>query len=1064
VNCSCCGFANAAPARFCGGCGKPLEAIGATSVEAERRHVCVLFCDLVGSTPLSHQLDAEDFRDVLASYQRECEAVVRRHDGFVAQYRGDSIEVYFGYPRAHEDDASRAVRCALEILQAIRELANTSKVDLQVRIGIDSGRVVVGTLGSSGRLERVAVGETPNIAARAQAEAAPGEVVVTDSLWRLLSGRFAVDPMGPRNLKGVERPVELFKVLPSGGQGPGLNSRRTPFIGRSSQRHRVRELWACAKCGKAQFVLLRGEPGIGKSRLLEVLRAELADELTDVLVARCTPFTTNSVLHPFVELISSRLGLEGGSADERVGRIANRMIELGLPPAETVPLLASILSIPVDPKWSTPALSPARARQRTMEILIEASLALTRRGPVLFVIEDLHWADPSSVELLRRLVGSVRSARLMTLLTARPEFAPTWVGAAHVTEIELEGLDPAESETFIRKVAHDKPPPPEVVWKIRERAAGNPLFLEEITRSVIESGALVQREHAWELVGTLSAEVVPTSMEASLMARIDRLGEARPLFQLAATLGREFSYDLLMAVAKSSEDIVRRHLAVILQSGLILRHGDASPVYTFKHALVRDAAYDSLLRVTRQRYHARIAEVLVARFPQLVQNRPELLAHHLSGAGMHADAAAHWQAAAENAAKRSAVNEAVGYLRHALAALEQLPQDMTCMDRELSVLAAMAPVLAAAHGWAAPEIGETCQRAIELARRIEAKDRMYPSFWGLWTNQFVAGRLHEAIDSATQLLTMALTGADPMLVIIGRGATCYTRYYRGEYQEAIAEAEVGLGQCSFEIDVQIARRFQISAIGSMLITKASALWMRGRQDDGVAIVNDLIAHARSLQHPPSIATVLATVMFFCFYDRDWKSLFEFADEVYELSRAEGFAMWTANAGLHRGYARIGLGEVDAGVAEVLEWGALFRQTGSGVIEGSTTSMLCEAMHLAGRSEEALVVSREGEQRAEAGCVRVMLPEIFRTRGNIFLDLKRLEEAEEAFRQAVACARAQGARSLELRALTALLDFRFKFGEPGDLPIELRRTMGAMACQPERPDLVAARSLVARMCN
>ena len=541
VNCPSCGFANVRVARFCGGCGKELKAITSAIPDAERRHVCVLFCDLVGSTPLSFRVDAEDLRNVMGSYQRTCETVVFQHDGFVAQYRGDSLEVYFGYPHAHEDDASRAVLCALEMLEAVRQLANATKFDLQVRIGIDSGRVVVGTLGNIGRLERVAIGETPNIAARAQGEAAPGEVVVTESLWRLLPGTFTAEPMGARKLKGVEQPVELFKIVASGGQAAGLNTQRTPFIGRAGHRQHARELWARAMSGAPQFVLVRGEPGIGKSRLLEVLRDELADASTDILVARCTPFTTNSAFHPFAELLASRLGLEGAPVEERVERIAKRMMDLGLRPEEAVPLLSSILSVPADPTvWPAPALSPVRARQRTMDILIEGLRALTRRRPVLFIVEDLHWADASSIELLRQLVASLQSVSLMALLTARPEFMPTWAAATNMTRVELEALDPTEAETLIRKVAKDKPLPPELVWQIRERAAGNPLFLEEITRSVIESNALVEREYSWELIGTLASEVVPSSMEASLMARIDRLGEARQLLQLGATLGREF--------------------------------------------------------------------------------------------------------------------------------------------------------------------------------------------------------------------------------------------------------------------------------------------------------------------------------------------------------------------------------------------------------------------------------------------------------------------------------------------------------------------------------------------
>jgi tetratricopeptide (TPR) repeat protein len=526
-------------------------------------------------------------------------------------------------------------------------------------------------------------------------------------------------------------------------------------------------------------------------------------------------------------------------------------------------------------------------------------------------------------------------------------------------------------------------------------------------------------------------------------------------------LGRDFSFDLLAAVSETPTDDVRRSLFTILRSGLLRQHDENTLVYTFHHALIRDAAYDSLLRATRQRYHARIAEVLAARFPLLIQNQPELLAHHLSGAGVYADAATHWLTAGENAAKRSAVNEAVAHLRRALAALERLPHDSIRMDRELSVLAALAPALMAVYGWAASEVGETCGRAIELARRLEAHDRMYAPLWGLWTNQFVGGRLHEAMETANQVLAMALRAGDPMLEVTARHATSYTRYYRGEYDVAIAEADSGLRLYNYDLELTIAQTFQLASSVNSMTARASSLWMLGRQREGIALIDEMVTVARSLRHPPSIAGALAFAMFFSLYDRDWKRLFAFADETYDLSQAEGFAMWTANAGMHRGRARVGLGEVSAGVADVLEWGALFRQTGSGILEGSVTSMVSEALHLAGRSDEALAVSAEGERRAEAGLVRVMMPEIFRTRGDIFRDLERFDEADAAYRCAVVCARTQGARSLELRALTSLLDLRLVREEPSDAPAELRRVANAMADQRDRPDLVAARAMLAR---
>lgn len=1060
MKCSVCAFDITDGARFCGGCGLLLQAADSFAPDAEKRRVCVLFCDLVGSTQLSRQLDPEDLRNIVGAYQRACEAAVLRHDGFVAQRRGDSVEVYFGYPCAHEDDAHRSVRCALDMLEAVRQLSVATDLDLKVRIGIDSGRVVVGSLGGEGRPERVAFGDTPNIAARAQAEAAPGEVIITESLWRLLEAAIEAIPMGPRPLKGIEQLISLYKVTSSGVSAESASAASAPFVGRVPERKNIEKIWALALEGVPQFVLLRGEPGIGKSRLIDVLEKRITDKNTNVLAMRCAPSTVAAAFQPVLDLIRSRLGLEGRPPNEQIVRIARRMKELGLSEKDAVPLLASILDVPIDPvAWPAAELSPARARQQLKGIIVQILDALTKRGSVLIVIEDLHWADPSSIELLQYAMRSLQSAHLMVLLTARPEFSPPWAAASNVTEIELQGLCAIEAETLIREFARNKPFPPDVTWQVRERGGGNPLFLEQITRGITESGAFVEREHAWELIGPLSSDVVPASIEASLMARIDRLGEARPLLQFAAALGREFSYDLLLAVAQMPEEAVRRHLLTILQAGLILRQSESPLVYVFKHALVRDAAYDSLLRTTRQRYHARIAEVLIGFFPEIADNRPDLLAHHSSGAGFFEAAAAHWQAAGENAAKRCAVVEAVRHLRRALADLERLTDDETRADRELSVLTSLAPVLMAAYGWAAPEVSVTCKRAIQLADHLEEKDRMYAPLWGLWTNEFVGGRLNDAMETAIKVLAMARATGDPAIEMTARHATSYTRYYRGEFDAAIAEANQGLKYYTAEREFAIVRTFQLSSSISSMTGKASSLWMKGLQTEGVALMEEMLDLAESLDHAPSMAAALAYAMMFNYYDRDWPQLFEMAAATYSLSQAEGFAMWAANAGMHRGRALIGLGEVEAGVNEVLEWGALFRQTGSGIIESSVTSMICEALHIVGRSDEALAVSVQGEQRAEQGFVRVMKPEVYRIRGKILRDLNRLDEADAAYCLAVECARAQGARSLEIRALTDLVDLRSSKGPCDNPRAELIQAIAGLPEQLNRADFLSARDFL-----
>jgi len=1056
--CNACQFENPPAARFCAGCGTPLgdrAPVAATiAPEAERRSLCVLFCDLVGSTPLSQRLDPEDLRELVDAYQRVCGDVVIGYDGYVAQYLGDCMVVYFGYPHAHEDDSARVVRCALDMLAAVRRLAMDTRMDLQVRIGVHIGRVVVGTLGGSARTERLAVGETPNIAARVQGEAAPGQIVISESLWRLLGGAFATESLGTRALKGVDQPVGLYRVLAADlPAGPG--AARTPFLGRRRERRLVEDVWQRATAGSPRFLLLRGEPGIGKTRLVEVVRGELT--AVDTLMARCTPFTTDTALHPFVEMIGLRLGLAGVPEEERVQRLADRLAELVADADEAVPLLAAMLSLRPDPaRWLPSDLSPVRARQRTLDLLVEALHAMAAQAPVLLIVEDLHWADPSTLELLRQLVLAPGRVHMLVLLTARPEFKPSWIEATNFTVVELEALDDESAGLLVRKTAHDKPLPPDVLWRILSRAGGNPLFLEEITRSVLESGALVEGPSAWELVGPLAADAVPATMEASLMARIDRLGPARPLLQLAATIGREFSLELLQAVAQLPAGQVVQQMEKIVASGLVHRVEQTVEVYWFKHALVRDAAYDGLLRSTRQRYHERIAQALAERFPATAAGRPELLAHHLSGAGHYARAAVQWLAAGEHAAQRSAVNEAVAHLRRALGDLSALPEDEARLSQELSVLTALAPVQMAVYGWAAAEVTESASRAIALAERLGAHDRLYPPLWALWANQFVGGRLHDAMDTAQRVLAMASATGVPMLEVTGRHATAYTRLYRGEYALSTTEAEAGLKLFDLAAEKQICEIFQLSSSINLLVSRGSSAWMQGRQDEGIATMDEMLALARSLRHPPSIAAALAFQMFFTLYDRDWARMHAFAEECYDLSRAEGFAMWVANSGMHRGRARIGLGQTEAGIAEVLEWSALFRQTGSGIVEGSITSMACEALHLAGRPEEALVVSAEGERRALDGMVRVMAPEIHRTRARVLAALDRRAEAAHELERAVANAREQGALSLELRALTDQLALHLGDAAADGIATELQRALAGMTCDPQRPDLVQAR--------
>jgi class 3 adenylate cyclase/tetratricopeptide (TPR) repeat protein len=1017
MNCTSCGFANVRVARFCGGCGKELTATSAMP-DAERRRVCVLFCDLVDSTPLSLRLDAEELRNVMGSYQSACETVVFRHDGFVAQYRGDSLEVYFGYPLAHEDDATRAVLCALEMLEAVRQLANTTKFDLKVRIGIDSGRVVVGTLGSIGRSERVAIGETPNIAARVQAEATPGQVVVSDSVRRLLRGAFVIEPMGARKLKGVEQPVELFKVAASGGQAAGATAQGTAFIGRANELNALEKMWSDVKLGTSRFIMLRGEPGIGKSRLVEEFCRQLAGSDIDVLDMRCKPYSQHSAFLPVTELIGRRIGLDRSlGTDAQLDRIDKRLNELGIAATDAAPLMAALLSIPSEERYPPLMISPIRRRLRTIEILVSALKTIALRHRTVLVVEDLHWADPSTLELLQLIISTAPPISLLGILTARPEFQPTWTATDGISVIDLPRLNNAEVKAVVFGVAHGKSMPGEVMRELTRRCEGVPLFVEEVTRAVMESGLIEEQEFSWELTGPLPTSLIPASIDALLMARIDRLGDARATAQLAATIGRECPYALLRAVSERSEKTLRDDLRHIVDAGLAWQTSKGNTkTYVFKHVLVQTAAYESLLRTTRQRHHDSIARALLSDFKVDVEHQPEVIARHLSGAGRHAEASDYWLAAGQNAIKRMAIPEAHGHFVHALDSLKQLPDSPDVRAMELDLQIAIAPTLMTVHGWASPLVADSCERARTLCQQLNRADKLYPAVWGLWTNRFVGGLLDHALVVANEALDMALASGVPMLEVTARHAVAYTHYYRGEWSDAIPHTEAALALYSLEQERALTSTFQLSSTVNLVAARGSSLWMMGHQDQALQDLDRMIAIARDVNHPSALSNALGVACYMLTFHHDPARMLSYADEVKSFAREEGWELWYAVGVMSSGWARLRMGDRVEGLRELFEGVALFRATRSDLMGPTVGVIHAEGLREAGRHSEAIEMLAATAEKAQRGHVGVLLPDVYRLMGELQLEGGMHCEAELAFRKALETAEAQEALSLALRSV------------------------------------------------
>jgi class 3 adenylate cyclase len=606
--------------------------------DAERRQLTVLFCDLVDSTALSSQLDPEDLREVVRAYHATCAKVIARYEGHIAQYLGDGLLVYFGYPLAHEDDAQRAVRAGLGMLEALGQLntrlVQEQGVQLAARLGVHTGLVVMGDVGGGTRQEQLALGETPNLAARLQGIAAPNSVVISIATMQLLGGFFACQSLGTQRLRGLPQPLEVYQVLTERTVRSRLEAASstgwTPLVGREQEIAVLREHWAQVTDGLGQVVLLSGEAGIGKSRLVQVLTEQVAAEPRAWLTpCQCSPYHQHTALYPLIDLLERvvlRFDREE-TPQQKLRKLEGLVVQYGLPLMEAVPLFATLLSLPLGTDYAPLTMSPEQQKHQTLHALLTILLRIAAQQPVLFVMEDLHWVDPTTLEFLTLLVDQGPTARILVLLTFRPDFSAPWTGRAHLTQVALPRLPQRQAAEMTGQVAHGKALPAAVVEQVVAKTDGVPLFIEESTKMVLESGLLQERDDRYELTGPLHPLAIPATLHDSLMARLDRLVTVKALTQLGATLGREFSYALLRAVAPWDEGLLRQGLHQLVAAELLYQRGvPPQATYTFKHALIQDVAYQSLLRSTRQQYHQRIAQVLEWRFPELCETQPELVA------------------------------------------------------------------------------------------------------------------------------------------------------------------------------------------------------------------------------------------------------------------------------------------------------------------------------------------------------------------------------------------------------------------------------------------------------
>jgi DNA-binding response OmpR family regulator/class 3 adenylate cyclase/predicted ATPase len=1018
----------------------------------ERRQVTVISCEFVISGPQSVRLDPEDLQVAIATCSRSCGEMVGRFGGAVAHHLGHRLIASFGYPAAHEDSAERAVQAALALVAGLPELAVGAGLLAQVCIGIATGMVVAG----SDRVDAVnLLGDTPRLAEALQGIARPGQVIIAASTRRLVRGLFRYVDLEPLVLKSFDQPLEAAQVLGAGAAESRFEAwqegRSAPLVGREEECELLHRRWRQAAAGEGRLVLLTGEPGIGKSRLVAALTQEIKDDPHVVMRFLCSPRRSYSTLFPVIALLERALAFAPGETPaEKLAKLESFLRRYGFADAEPVALIGHLLALPVADRYPVPELSPQKRKEKTFAVLLDWLARMAEQEPLLVVFEDVHWSDPTSLEILSLVAARAARLPILLLVTARPEFTPPWASDAHVTSLALTRLGQGDVAALIAQITGGKILPPDVRDQIVARADGVPLFVEELTKSVLESGAP-------------DRVAVPSSLQDSLMARLDRLGEPRTVAQTGAALGREFSDEQIAAVTPLPRPELEAALDALVAAGVIFRRG-ASPnaEYTFRHALLQDVAHGSLTRRSREELHARIASVFEQSFPELVSGQPERLAHHHAEAGAPEKAAAYSLKAGVRALVQSAMTEAVAQLRHGLDLLSGAPQTEGRERLELDLQLALARAMMATQGYAALAVGEAYARARELCLHLDRPPQFVAVLYGQFLHSFMRAELPKASDLAQEMLRLGETLNNPPLTVMGRRLVGVTALAQGDFAAAASHLE----RCVQDYNPADRPFYASLAIDDVRLNMmgylSTALISLGRLDEAHARITATLEEARRLSHGYTLVHALMTVCWFEWCGAEWTPLARHAEEMLEFSNRHGFPLFRTMAEVIQGCTLAAFGRAEEGLPLLHRGLAVIRAIGQGLHLPQILTMLAFAHGKAGQHEEGLRRLAEAAEIAEASGDRWAEAELCRVRGNLLLATGRAQEAEASYRQGLSVARRQNGRLWELRVAISLARLLIGEGRNEEARALLEPIYGWFKTAVRTPDLEEAREMLGRL--